>query len=65
MKFLTHARINRAGIVCASIVTGCFAVLSLLLLAETVTGNGSGEGDILRVGLGVLLLFISFFSFVQ
>jgi hypothetical protein len=60
MSLLTRSRLFGAGVICASIAAVCFALLALLLLTGAFIAKGSREGEILRIGFGVLFLFISF-----
>jgi hypothetical protein len=60
MTVLTRMRLYQVGILCMLVVAVGCAALALSLLAGTITGNGSREGDIIRIGFGLLLLFASF-----
>ncbi len=59
MASVSRTRILRGLLVCLFIGAGCIGWLAVSLLFEAATGHGSPAGDILIVGLGLLLLLVS------
>ena len=57
MAFIFHSRFFRGFIVFLFAGTALFVGwLALSLFVEAVTGHGSSAGNILRIGLGLMLL---------
>ena len=50
----------------ASVLVGAafFALAGMSMMADAVIGQGSHEGNILRVGLGILSFFVGLFLLV-
>jgi len=61
MRSEDHARPRWLGLLCAFVGAAVFIFFAIALIVQAAYGHGSHAGNILRVGLAVILLFVGLF----
>lgn len=59
MNALTRSRVDWTVFICGVIGAVCPGSVAIWLFAQAMEGNHSREGNILRLGIGILLLLTS------
>jgi hypothetical protein len=61
MRLETHTRSYWLILACSLLGAAAFAFFAITLIIQAVSGTGSHAGNILRIGLGIVSLFMGIF----